>query len=89
MPVRRQFYNTAKKKKEELKRVEDLLMSYGAIRPGIRLTLKHGKDLVWQKNVVSDIRAALFGILGRSVMSQLEHKKIKCENPEVFQKYPE
>ena len=83
MPVRRQFYNTAKKKKEELKKVEDLLMWYGAIRPGTRLSLRHDKDVIWQKNVVVDVRSALLGILGRSVVSQLELKKMKTDNPEV------
>ena len=83
MPVRRQFYNTAKKKKEELKKVEDLLMWYGAIRLGTRLTLRHDKDVIWQKNVVVDVRSALLGIFGRSVVSQLELKKMKTDNPEV------
>ena len=84
MPVRRQFYNTVKKKKEELKKIEDLLMCYGAIRPNIRLSLRHGKEVVWQKNTVSDVRSALLGILGRNVVSQLEQKKITCEHPEVI-----
>ena len=84
MPVRRQFYNSAKKKKEELKKVEDLLMWYGAIRPGTRLSLRHGKDLIWQKNIVVDVRSALLGVLGRSVVSQLEVKKMKTDNPEVM-----
>lgn len=83
MPVRRQFYNSIKKKKEELKKVEDLLMCYGAIRPGIRLSLKHGKDLIWQKNIVSDVRAALFGIIGKNVVSQMEQKSVACGESQV------
>ena len=83
LPVRRQFYNTSKKKKEELKRVEDLLMVYGIVKPVVRLVLKHGKEIVWQKNGVQDARTALLGILGRNMMSQMEYKVKSFENPQV------
>ena len=42
--------------------------SYIYIPLYIRLSLKHGKDLVWQKNVVVDVGEALFEVLGRSVV---------------------
>ena len=48
-----------------------------------RIVLKHGKDVVWQKNTMVDVRAALFGILGRSVVSQLQNNTGKCEESEV------
>jgi DNA mismatch repair ATPase MutL len=38
MPVRRQFYNTNKKKKEELKKMEDLIVAFSVILPKVRFT---------------------------------------------------
>ncbi|XP_070832767.1 PMS1 protein homolog 1 isoform X2 [Chaetodon trifascialis] len=43
LPVRRQYYSSTKKCKEELKKVQDLLMAYAIITPDLRLTLIHNK----------------------------------------------
>lgn len=43
LPVRRQYYSSSRKCKEELKKVQDLLMTYGIIKPDLRLTLVHNK----------------------------------------------
>lgn len=43
LPVRRQYYSSNKKCKEELKKVQDLLTTYGIIKPDLRLTLVHNK----------------------------------------------
>ncbi|KAK3588143.1 hypothetical protein CHS0354_012202 [Potamilus streckersoni] len=80
MPVRRQFYNTPKKKKEELKKVEDLLMSFGAICPNIRLYFRHDKDIVWQKPAMADTKAVLQSILGRNIVEQMKHLKTPTES---------
>ena len=48
LPVRKQYYNTSKKKKDELKKVEDLVTSYAVIRHDVRFTLRHNKELLWQ-----------------------------------------
>lgn len=45
LPVRRQYYSNTKKCKEELKRVQNLLMAYAVIKPELRITLSHNK--VW------------------------------------------
>jgi len=77
VPVRRQIYSTVKKKKEELKKIEDLLMAYGLIKPSARLTLQNNKDMVWQKTAVSDLRSALLTVLTRNVSTKLE-KVTEC-----------
>ncbi|XP_042350358.1 PMS1 protein homolog 1 isoform X2 [Plectropomus leopardus] len=46
LPVRRQYYSSTKKCKEELKKVQDLLMAYAIIKPDLRLTLLHNKILL-------------------------------------------
>jgi len=43
LPVRKQFYSTNRKCKEELKKVQDLLIAYGIIKPDLRITLTHDK----------------------------------------------
>lgn len=43
LPVRRQYYSSTKKCKEELKKVQDLLLAYAIIKPELRLTLVHNK----------------------------------------------
>ncbi|CAH6791606.1 Pms1 [Phodopus roborovskii] len=43
LPVRKQFYSTAKKCKDELKNVQDLLISYGVLKPDIRIVFVHNK----------------------------------------------
>ncbi|MEQ2180735.1 ATP-binding mismatch repair protein [Goodea atripinnis] len=43
LPVRRQYYSSTKKCKEELKKVQDLLMAYAIIKPELRLMLVHNK----------------------------------------------
>uniref|UniRef100_A0A3B4TV28 PMS1 homolog 1, mismatch repair system component n=1 Tax=Seriola dumerili TaxID=41447 RepID=A0A3B4TV28_SERDU len=43
LPVRRQYYSSTKKCKEELKKVQDLLMAYAIIKPDLRLSLVHNK----------------------------------------------
>uniref|UniRef100_A0A8C2Q988 PMS1 homolog 1, mismatch repair system component n=1 Tax=Cyprinus carpio TaxID=7962 RepID=A0A8C2Q988_CYPCA len=43
LPVRRQYYSNTKKCKEELKRVQNLLMAYAVVKPELRITLSHNK----------------------------------------------
>uniref|UniRef100_A0A8C8YV37 PMS1 homolog 1, mismatch repair system component n=1 Tax=Prolemur simus TaxID=1328070 RepID=A0A8C8YV37_PROSS len=43
LPVRKQFYSTAKKCKDEIKKVQDLLVSYGVLKPDLRIVFVHNK----------------------------------------------
>lgn len=43
LPVRRQYYSSNRKCKEELKKVQDLLTTYGIIKPDLRLALVHNR----------------------------------------------
>ncbi|KAI5085612.1 PMS1 protein-like 1, partial [Silurus meridionalis] len=49
LPVRRQYYSNSKKCKDELKKVQDLLMAYGIIKPELRIVFTHNK--VWSITV--------------------------------------
>lgn len=43
LPVRKQFYSTTKKCKDEIKKVLDLLISYGVLKPDLRIVFVHNK----------------------------------------------
>ncbi|XP_059024584.1 PMS1 protein homolog 1 isoform X2 [Mustela lutreola] len=72
LPVRKQFYSTTKKCKDEIKKVQDLLISYGLLKPDLRIVFIHNKAVIWQKNRVSDHKMALMSVLGTGVMGSME-----------------
>nr|XP_033802498.1 PMS1 protein homolog 1 [Geotrypetes seraphini]XP_033802499.1 PMS1 protein homolog 1 [Geotrypetes seraphini] len=84
LPVRKQFYSTTKKCKEEIKRVQDLLMAYGIIKPNLRIIFTHNKAVIWQKTRVSDHKMALLSVLGTAVMSSMVPFQHQCEDSEVL-----
>lgn len=71
LPVRKQFSSNSKKCKDELKRVEDLVMAYALIHPTLRIILRHNKAIVWQKSKVADQRTALLSVFGTSLLAQM------------------
>lgn len=84
LPVRKQFYSTAKRRKDELKKIHNLLMSYGIIKPDLRIMLIHNKAVVWQKTKVSDHRMALMSVLGTAVMDNLESSQYHAEESQIY-----
>ncbi|CAL8240613.1 unnamed protein product [Merluccius merluccius] len=83
LPVRRQYYANAKKCKEELKKVQDLLMAYAIVKPDLRLTLAHNKVVVWQKARVADLRTALLATLGSGAVAHLLPCQHRQEHPQM------
>ncbi|VDH97770.1 Hypothetical predicted protein [Mytilus galloprovincialis] len=83
IPVRRQFYNTNKKKKEEIKKIEDLLIAFSIILPKLRFTLNHDKERIFQKNGCPDVRTAMLSILGRNVLNCLVQKTVQLEDLKI------
>uniref|UniRef100_A0A8C7GGP7 PMS1 homolog 1, mismatch repair system component n=1 Tax=Oncorhynchus kisutch TaxID=8019 RepID=A0A8C7GGP7_ONCKI len=81
LPVRRQYYANTKKCKEELKKVQDVLMAYAIIKPELRLTLTHNKVVLWQKAKVSDHRMALMATLGPNAVAHL--LPVHHQQPEI------
>nr|XP_034991935.1 PMS1 protein homolog 1 isoform X2 [Zootoca vivipara] len=84
LPVRKQFYSTDKKRKEEIKKIQKLLMAYGIIKPELRITLTHNKTIMWQKTRVSDHKMAFMAVVGTAVMSGMVPFQHHSEDPEVF-----
>ncbi|XP_027533903.1 PMS1 protein homolog 1 isoform X3 [Neopelma chrysocephalum] len=87
LPVRKQFYSTSRKCKEELKKVQDLLTAYGIIKPDLRVTLIHNKAVIWQKTRVSDHKMACMSVLGTAVMGSMVPFQHCCEYPELIRQY--
>ncbi|XP_074857532.1 PMS1 protein homolog 1 isoform X2 [Carettochelys insculpta] len=84
LPVRKQFYSTTKKCKEELKKIQDLLMAYGIIKPELRIIFTHNKAVIWQKTKVSDHKMSFMSVLGTAVMSSMVPFQHCCEDPQVL-----
>ena len=71
LPVRKQFYKCKKRSKEELRKIEDLLVSYGLIKPEIRFILKHNKSIIWQKSKCKGLRNSFISIFGIHTSNQM------------------
>ncbi|XP_061774545.1 PMS1 protein homolog 1 isoform X1 [Nerophis ophidion] len=84
LPVRRQYFSTAKRCKDELKKVQDLMMAFAIIKPDLRLTLIHNKVVLWQKAKVANYRSALLAVLGSSAVVNLLPCHHRQEEPEIF-----
>ncbi|ELW66599.1 PMS1 protein like protein 1 [Tupaia chinensis] len=87
LPVRKQFYSSAKKCKDEIKKVQDLLISYGILKPNLRIIFIHNKAVIWQKTRVSDHKMALMSVLGTAVMSHMESFQYHCEEYQLIRQY--
>ncbi|KAM5324329.1 PMS1 protein homolog 1 isoform 2-T3 [Glossophaga mutica] len=84
LPVRKQFYSTAKKCKDEIKKVLDLLISYGILKPDLRILFIHNKAVIWQKTRVSDHKMALMSVLGTAVMGNMESFQYHSEESQIY-----
>ncbi|XP_063174138.1 PMS1 protein homolog 1 isoform X2 [Candoia aspera] len=71
LPVRKQFYSTDKKCKEEIKKIQKLLMAYGIIKPELRIMFKHNKTIIWQKIKVLDHKMAFMEVVGPAIMKSM------------------
>ncbi|KAM5280477.1 PMS1 protein homolog 1 isoform 1-T1 [Ctenodactylus gundi] len=84
LPVRKQFYSTAKKCKDEIKKIQDLLISYGVLKPDLRIVFVHNKAVVWQKTRVCDHKMALMSVLGTAVMGKMEAFQYHEEESQIY-----
>ena len=83
LPVRKQCFKSAKKCKEELRRVEDVMIGFGLAHYGLRLTLKHNRSIIWQKIQTADFGSNVSLIFGASLFQQLLPLNYQCFDPMV------
>ncbi|XP_072468737.1 PMS1 protein homolog 1 isoform X1 [Notamacropus eugenii] len=84
LPVRKQFYSTARKCKEELKKIQDLLIAYGILKPELRIVFTHNKVIIWQKSRVSDHKTALMAVLGTTMMNNMAAFQHHSEESQIY-----
>ncbi|XP_025020599.1 PMS1 protein homolog 1 isoform X2 [Python bivittatus] len=83
LPVRKQFYSTDKKCKEEIKKIQKLLMAYGIIKPEVRIMFTHNKTIIWQKTRVLDHKMAFMEVVGPAVIKNMVPFQQQCEDLEI------
>ncbi|XP_026689741.2 uncharacterized protein LOC113474142 [Ciona intestinalis] len=76
LPVRKSYYANLKKRKEQLKLTEDMLIAYALANPLVHLSLSHNKTVIWQKPACKTLSEAVVNVLGSAVAQNLEEKSI-------------
>lgn len=82
-PVRRSYYSAHKKCRAELRSVEDCLVAFAVIKPKLRLTFRHNKDVVWTKVAAKDVEQALMTVIGSSIVGSMQHIERVLLEPQV------
>lgn len=77
IPVRKQFYSSAKKLKEQLKQIEDILMAFAISQPSTQFKLLNDRCIIWQKPSESNEKRVFLSVLG-SPSIQLHYIEKKC-----------
>lgn len=87
LPVRRQFFSGSKKGKDELKKIEDLLISFGLISPALRLLLKHNRSVIWQKVSCPSLKDSFISVFGVSCFGEMQQESFEDKDHPVKLKY--
>ncbi|KAL7648803.1 UNVERIFIED_CONTAM: hypothetical protein RMT77_000710 [Armadillidium vulgare] len=66
IPVRRQYYSNLRKRRDELKKIENLIMSYAIIKPEVHVTLYHEKSVIFQKPSSHDFSSGIHCVFRES-----------------------
>ena len=83
VPVRRQYFKSIKRCREDMKKVEYIMLAFGIAHPGVRFVLKHDKCVLWQKMQTSDFASNLAVVLGYSVTQYLEEITYHSSDPMI------
>ena len=71
LPVRKQLYKTDKSLKDEVKKIEELLISYGLVYHNARLTLSNNKKEIWRKNRASNLHFSIRELFKSRISQEL------------------
>ena len=83
IPVRRQYFKSVRRCREDLKRAEDVMMAFGIANPKVRFVLKHDKCVVWQKIQTEDYSSNLAIVFGSCVTQFLTEFTFNSDDPVV------
>jgi len=82
-PVRRSYYINSKKCRAEVRNVDDCLVAFAVIKPKLRITFRHNKDILWTKAAAKDVKQALIATIGNSVLTSMLHIERTYHEPTV------
>ena len=72
VPVRRQFYKNSNKCRDELRKIEHLMIAFGLVHNSVRFVLRHNRNVIWQKAVMSNLHSNMVAVFGSSVVQQMK-----------------
>lgn len=84
LPVRKQTFKSTKSQKDELKKIEDLLMSFALIYNNVRITLRNNKKEIWRKNRTSSLSYSIQELFKSKVMQELDECKIDGQDFKIY-----
>ena len=77
LPVRRQFYKNVKQCRDDLRRIEHLMIAFGLSHSNVRFVLRHSKNVIWQKAVMSSLHSNMIAVFGTSLVQQMKYLQNK------------
>lgn len=72
VPVRRQFYKNAKQCRDEIRKIERLMIAFGLVHNSVRFVLRHNRNVIWQKAAMSYLHSNMVAVFGSSVVQQMK-----------------
>lgn len=72
VPVRKQFYKNSKRCRNELRKIERLMIAFGLVHNNVRFVLRHSRNVVWQKAAMSNLHSNMVAIFGSSIVQQMK-----------------
>lgn len=84
LPVRRQYYKNVKNQKEEVKLIEDLLVSFSFCYPSLRWTLKNDKNEICRKNRATNLYFCLHEHFGSKILNELAELNAEGKDFKIY-----
>ena len=81
LPVRKQYYKNSKMSRENFKKIENMLMSFGLAHPHVHFILKHNRNIIWQKIRCANFHDNAATIFGAQLFQKLSHFNHPCLSP--------
>jgi len=82
--VRRNYYSSAKRCQDELRRVDDCLVAFAVVRCALRMTFRHNGSVVWTKAATSDVLRSLAAVVSSKATAAMKHIEQSSLQPLVY-----
>ena len=81
--MRRNYFGTARRCQDELRRVDDCLVAFAVVRCTLRMTFRHNGSVVWTKAATSDVPHSLAAVAGSKATAAMKHIERNSLQPSV------